>query len=142
MSSTAASAQPHQNGQSSKNFKRGRRARSTLRSFLGKFAHRGNSLQDLRPSPRFPHFPHICFIFCRPSAALPSGPFTLHPPVRQFVEWEQPRCARWLDELGFQCDTETVRSGRHLLNMNDGDMERELGIRSALQVCSFCVEPV
>lgn len=36
----------------SKPFKRGRRARSTLRSFLGRFAHRGNSLQDLRPSPR------------------------------------------------------------------------------------------
>jgi len=53
-SSSASNSQ--QNGSRlnhNKKEKRVRRPRSTLRSFLGRFAHRGNSLQDLRPSPRF-----------------------------------------------------------------------------------------
>ena len=39
-----------------------------------------------------------------------------------------------MTELGFEgCPPGTVRSGRHLLNMSDTEMERELGLHSALQ---------
>uniref|UniRef100_A0A183CDS3 SAM domain-containing protein n=1 Tax=Globodera pallida TaxID=36090 RepID=A0A183CDS3_GLOPA len=116
---------------SAKRLKRGRCARSTLRSFLDRFTHRGNSLQDVRPSPRSAPLslppalpPHCC----------PSPCFSVHPPISQFVDWDCAHCSRWLTEVGFgDALVGAVRSGRHLLSMLEADFETELGVRSALQ---------
>lgn len=112
--------------------KRGRRPRSTLRSFLGRFAHRGNSLQDLRPSPRLPS--PISFLATNAPTTNFDSSFCLNPPIKQFVEWDGQKCNRWLIGCGFDgFPIDAVHSGRHLLNMSDKDFERDLGIKSALQ---------
>uniref|UniRef100_A0A183BKZ5 SAM domain-containing protein n=1 Tax=Globodera pallida TaxID=36090 RepID=A0A183BKZ5_GLOPA len=108
---------------SAKRLKRGRRARSTLRSFLGRFTHRGNSLQDVRPSPR-------CAPLSLPPALPPHGGpspcFSVRPPISQFVDWDCAHCSRWLTEVGFgDALVGAVRSGRHLLSMLEADFETE-----------------
>nr|CAD2202845.1 unnamed protein product [Meloidogyne enterolobii] len=133
-SSSASNSQ--QNGSRfnhNKKEKRVRRPRSTLRSFLGKFAHRGNSLQDLRPSPRLPS--PISFLNTNvPVQKIDSTLICLNPHIKQFVEWDGHKCTRWLVECGFDGFLfDAVHSGRHLLNMSDKDFERDLGIKSALQ---------
>ncbi|CAK5095098.1 unnamed protein product [Meloidogyne enterolobii] len=133
-SSSASNSQ--QNGSRfnhNKKEKRVRRPRSTLRSFLGKFAHRGNSLQDLRPSPRLPS--PISFLNTNvPVQKIDSTLICLNPHIKQFVEWDGHKCTRWLIECGFDGFIfDAIHSGRHLLNMSDKDFERDLGIKSALQ---------
>ncbi|KAL3112824.1 hypothetical protein niasHT_019798 [Heterodera trifolii] len=111
-----------------KHLKRGRRARSTLRSFLGRFAHRGNSLQDVRPSQR------LSPSLLPPGIPSSSSCASIRPPLCHFVDWDRALCSRWLTEVGFgDVFVGAVRSGRHLLSMVETEFETELGIRSALQ---------
>nr|CAD2195697.1 unnamed protein product [Meloidogyne enterolobii] len=132
-SSSASNSQQNGSRLNHKKEKRGRRPRSTLRSFLGRFAHRGNSLQDLRPSPRLPS--PISFLNTNvPVEKFDATSICLNPPIKQFVEWDGHKCTRWLIECGFDGFLfDAVHSGRHLLNMSDKDFERDLGIKSALQ---------
>uniref|UniRef100_A0A914HYM6 SAM domain-containing protein n=1 Tax=Globodera rostochiensis TaxID=31243 RepID=A0A914HYM6_GLORO len=114
-----------------KRLKKGRRARSTLRSFLGRFTHRGNSLQDVRPSPRSAP---LSLPPAFPPHGGPSPCFSVRPSISQFVDWDCAHCSRWLTEVGFgDALVGAVRSGRHLLSMPEADFETELGVRSALQ---------
>ncbi|KAF7632843.1 SAM domain-containing protein [Meloidogyne graminicola] len=131
---SASANNSQQNGSKSfhnKKEKRGRRPRSTLRSFLGRFAHRGNSLQDLRTSPRFPS--PISFLTKNAGTTVDSTGFS-NPPISEFVEWDSQKCNLWLHECGFDgYSMDAVHSGRHLINLTDKDFERDLGIKSGLQ---------
>uniref|UniRef100_A0AC34F5W4 SAM domain-containing protein n=1 Tax=Panagrolaimus sp. ES5 TaxID=591445 RepID=A0AC34F5W4_9BILA len=121
---------------SSGNFKRGR-TRSTLRSLFGKLTR--STSQEI-PADAFRRGSKI-----RASAGgrlanltVPpvSGAISIRPPVQQFVEWNTEQVCEWLAEIGFTAyvpEAERyIRSGRHLLNMSEADIEKELLIKNSL----------
>ncbi|CAJ0948073.1 unnamed protein product, partial [Mesorhabditis belari] len=65
-----------------------------------------------------------------------SGAIALRPAVSHFVDWKSEQITEWIGEIGYpqyQPEvSEVVRSGRHLLNMNADELERELGIKNPL----------
>lgn len=107
-------------------FKRNRN-RSTLRTFFDKFSHgrKGMSLQDLslqglRRSST--------------NRSIDSLPVVLRPQIQHFVDWNGQKCAQWMHLAGFaeymNGAARCVRSGRHLLNMSNSELEKEIGIRN------------
>ena len=56
--------------------------------------------------------------------------------VNQFCDWSTEVVCEWLAEIGFgQYIPEaekSVRSGRHLLNMTNADLEKDVGIKNLL----------
>uniref|UniRef100_A0A7E4V618 Liprin-beta n=1 Tax=Panagrellus redivivus TaxID=6233 RepID=A0A7E4V618_PANRE len=121
--------------QSTSNFKRGR-TRSTLRNFLGKLTR--STSQEI-PTGAFRRGSGV-----RASAsarlatigAPVAGAIAIRPPVQQFVDWNTEQICEWFAEIGFTQyvpDAERyVRSGRHLLNMTDNELEKELVIKNPL----------
>ncbi|KAL6723758.1 hypothetical protein Aduo_018730 [Ancylostoma duodenale] len=65
-----------------------------------------------------------------------SGGVELFPPLSHFVDWRSEQLAEWMGEVGFAQYVpevvKNVRSGRHLLNMNNHEYEVVLGMKSAL----------
>ena len=112
---------------STSKFKRGR-TRSTLRNILGKLTR--STSQEIPGG-----FRRGSGIRASASARLvnigvPSipGAIAVRPPVQQFVDWNTEQICEWLAEVGFtQYVPEAeryVRSGRHLLNMTDNELEK------------------
>jgi len=120
---------------STSKFKRGR-TRSTLRNILGKLTR--STSQEIPGG-----FRRGSGIRASASARLvnigvPSipGAIAVRPPVQQFVDWNTEQICEWLAEVGFtQYVPEAeryVRSGRHLLNMTDNELEKELIMKNPL----------
>lgn len=121
------SAQPSMTA-SNGNFKRGR-TRSTLRNLFGKLTR--STSQEIPPDA-FRRGGKARASAAARLAHLPpppvSGSLSLRPPVQQFVDWNTEQVCEWLAEIGFANFVPEaehfVRSGRHLLNMSDADLEK------------------
>lgn len=57
-----------------------------------------------------------------------SGAIQIRPPIEQFVDWTTEHVCEWFSEIGFsQYVPEVeryVRSGRHLLNMTNNELDK------------------
>ncbi|KRZ78228.1 Liprin-beta [Trichinella papuae] len=60
----------------------------------------------------------------------------LKPPMSAFCKWDVDQLSEWLCELGLSCYItdcrRNVQSGRHLINMNDVEVEKILGMKNPL----------
>uniref|UniRef100_A0AC35TYG4 SAM domain-containing protein n=1 Tax=Rhabditophanes sp. KR3021 TaxID=114890 RepID=A0AC35TYG4_9BILA len=68
-----------------------------------------------------------------------SSPFPINlrkPVIQEFVDWNGEKVAEYFCDIGFceysQKMLKNIRSGRHLLNLNDHEIEKELGIKNSL----------
>jgi len=123
------------NATSNGKFKRGR-GRSTLRNIFGKLTR--STSQEIRA----PNFSRGNGIRSSASARVVSlgapltGNIPIRPQVNQFCDWSTEVVCEWLAEIGFgQYIPEaekTVRSGRHLLNMSNSELEKDVGIKNLL----------
>ncbi|KAK0397470.1 hypothetical protein QR680_002140 [Steinernema hermaphroditum] len=117
-------------GASTERFRRGR-TRSTIRNLLGKFS-RSNSQEN-----RLGEFRRNSNIRSSASARLVgpvSGAMPRRPQVQLFVDFTTDQVCEWMAEIGFTAYVpeveRCVRSGRHLLNMSQLELEKDLLIRN------------
>ncbi|KIH69579.1 hypothetical protein ANCDUO_00074 [Ancylostoma duodenale] len=118
------------------------RTRSSLRNLFSKLTRstshdRGGSISTqirLRAVVPNPKFSSSSSARCAPGPL--SGGVELFPPLSHFVDWRSEQLAEWMGEVGFAQYVpevvKNVRSGRHLLNMNNHEYEVVLGMKSAL----------
>ncbi|CAJ0577310.1 unnamed protein product, partial [Mesorhabditis spiculigera] len=114
-------------------FKRDR-TRSSLRNLFSKLTR--SSSQDHNTFRRGSAARSTSAARLGPSTGPLSGAIALRPAVQQFVDWKTDQISEWFGEIGYpQYVPEVanyVRSGRHLLNMNGDELEKELGIKNPL----------
>ncbi|KAI6188544.1 hypothetical protein M3Y98_00366200 [Aphelenchoides besseyi] len=123
-------------------FKRGR-TRSTLRNIFGKLTR--STSQEIRA----PNLSRGISARVVSLGAPLTGNIPIRPLVNQFCDWSTEVVCEWLAEVGFGQyipDAErSIRSGRHLLNMTNAELEKEVGIkplmhRKKLRCLLNCIE--
>uniref|UniRef100_A0AC34QKN3 SAM domain-containing protein n=1 Tax=Panagrolaimus sp. JU765 TaxID=591449 RepID=A0AC34QKN3_9BILA len=125
-----------QRSTSNSKLKRGR-TRSTLRNILGKLTR--STSQEI-PAGAFRRGSGVRASASARLATISvpsiSGAVSIRPPVQQFVDWNPDQVADWLAEIGFLCYVPEarnyIRSGRHLLNITDSELEKELLMKNPL----------
>ncbi|KAI6215413.1 hypothetical protein M3Y94_00382600 [Aphelenchoides besseyi] len=127
-------------------FKRGR-TRSTLRNIFGKLT-RSTSQEIRAPNLSRGIRPSASARVVSLGAPL-TGNIPIRPLVNQFCDWSTEVVCEWLAEVGFGQyipDAErSIRSGRHLLNMTNAELEKDVVIkplmhRKKLRCLLNCIE--
>ncbi|TMS37020.1 hypothetical protein L596_004048 [Steinernema carpocapsae] len=118
-------------GAPTERFRRGR-TRSTIRTLLGKFS-RSTSQEN-----HVGEFRRNSNIRSSASARLVgpvAGAIPRRPQVQLFVDFNTDQVCEWMAEIGFTAYVpeveRCVRSGRHLLNMTQLELEKDLLIKNA-----------
>uniref|UniRef100_A0A0N5A0L4 SAM domain-containing protein n=1 Tax=Parastrongyloides trichosuri TaxID=131310 RepID=A0A0N5A0L4_PARTI len=113
-------------------FKRDR-TRSTFRNLIGRL--KRSSSQSANIAKPTQMYKSVSSRFCSPSFfTLPNR----RPTLQQFVDWTSEQVGEYLMNIGFSEYVpkiyKNIRSGRHLLNLCDQEIEKELGIKNNLHL--------